>query len=128
MLARCSAVEQLAEACARLDAGAVARLGQLHPHEQRVLHERKADLVTGRSVYLRNWQTPEAVTESVRLFLEAGFSTDQPCYWGATPLHWAAWFGHGDAARLLLAAGASVHSIARITEGRPLEKKLSTPG
>ncbi len=120
LLARCSAVERLAEACARLDAGAVAQISGLHPQEPRLLHERKADLVAGRSVYLRNFKTPEAVTESVRLFLEAGFSTDQPCYWGATPLHWAAWFGHADAARLLLAAGASVNALARVTEARPL--------
>jgi hypothetical protein len=120
LLARCSGIEQLAEACARVEADAVARLSKQHGHEPRVLHERKADLVVGRSVYLRSWEKPENVTESVRSFLEAGFSTEQPCYWGATPLHWAAWFGHADATRLLLAAGASVQAVARITEGRPL--------
>lgn len=112
--------EQLAEACARLDAEALDALSLRHAGERRALGERKADLVAGRSLYLRSSGTPERVCESLALFLRAGFDVATPCYWGASPLHWAAWLGHADAARLLIAAGAPLGVTDRVTLGTPL--------
>jgi ankyrin repeat protein len=120
LLARCAPAEQLAEACARLDSAAVDALAAQHAGAPRRLQERAADLVVGRSLYLRNFRTPDDVCASIRLFLRAGFDLGAPCYWGATPLHWAAWLGHAQAARLLLEAGAALEARDRVVSGTPL--------
>jgi ankyrin repeat protein len=58
-----------------------------------------AAAATGRMRELRHSVTPETVN---------GYSYD-----GWTPLHLAAFFGHLDAARLLLDEGADVHAVSR---------------
>jgi len=120
LLARCSAAEQLAEACARLDEAAVEELRERYRDAPRRLHERKADLAAGRAMYQRNIGNAGDAGQAVRLFLKAGFAPTQRAYWGAPVLNHAAWFGHAEAVRLLLSAGASVLTTDRVVEGSPL--------
>lgn len=46
--------------------------------------------------------------EAVRLMTSLGWPLDHEGEWGGTPLHWAAWNGRVEMARLLVAAGAPV--------------------
>ena len=52
------------------------------------------------------WAAREGRTEILRLLLDSGGSVDSTDKDGTTPLIAAAYFGHGDAARLLLESGA----------------------
>jgi ankyrin repeat protein len=121
LLSLSSPMDRLAEACARKDVGAVEELSKAYAAEPRVLSEKKADLVAGRSAFLRHLGDPEGVLASVRLFLKAGFDPGARCYWGLTGLQWAAWFGHAGVVDLLLKAGATVQVVkGRAIEGTPI--------
>lgn len=51
--------------------------------------------------------------DDLRRELRKGASVDVYAYDGWTPLHLASFFGHVDAARVLLDAGADVHAVSR---------------
>lgn len=52
-------------------------------------------------------------TDDLRRALKEGGAVQAFAYDGWTPLHLAAFFGHLDAARVLLDAGADVHAVSR---------------
>jgi ankyrin repeat protein len=47
--------------------------------------------------------------DAARLMVSLGWPLTQDGEWGGTPLHWAAWNGHVEMVKLLLAAGAPVN-------------------
>jgi ankyrin repeat protein len=47
--------------------------------------------------------------DAARLMIALGWPLTQEGEWGGTPLHWAAWNGHTEMVRLLIAAGAPVN-------------------
>jgi hypothetical protein len=121
LLALSPPMDQLAEACARLDGDAVDALSHRYASEPRVLSEKKADLIAGRSLFLRHLEKPQGAIETLGLFVKAGFDPGMRTYWDLTPLQWAAWFGHAGAVELLLKAGASVAPVrGRNGDGTPL--------
>lgn len=76
----------------------------------------KAALATEMAA-LAKLELPEAAAlgdaAQVQALLDAGASTDVMSFDGWTPLHLTAFFGHADAARVLLDRGADLEAISR---------------
>ncbi len=97
-----SAADRFLAACAKEDAGAVARSLEEMPGLATTLTTEE------RGVFLVAVQQNRV--ETARLLLEAGFDPqgDEP---KMRPLHWAAWFGHVEMVDLLLQYGPDIEAI-----------------
>jgi len=110
--AEISAVDALIGACLRGDAAAVRETVRSSP-----------DIVSalGRSEFnpaevAARENRPTALT----LLAEIGFDLTRPIQEGATPLHWAAWYGRAEATRVLLRAGANKNAHDQRFDAPPI--------
>lgn len=94
-------VDRLLSACMAVDAPAARAVVAAHP-----------DLVTSLDPSARDalgLALGSGKDEAAKLMIALRWPLDHEGEWGGTPLHWAAWNGRLDMARLLVAAGAPVN-------------------
>ena len=93
--------DEFLAACARGDGKTV-----------RAILKRTPDLCASLTVEERGLihsAASEGKIDAVRVMLKAGWAVEAPGRDGATPLHWACWFGQANIVRLLLSLGAPVN-------------------
>lgn len=93
--------DRFTEACLRNDARSARALYEAH------VDVRDAVPPTHYDVFIRAVETDCA--DSVKALLDLGWSLTDEGTWGGTPLHWSAWHGSVNTARMLVARGAPVN-------------------
>ncbi len=102
--------EQFLSACFTADREEALRLREAHPEILETLTERERYLIVEAAT--------EGFTDTVTTMLDAGFDINfkGTQEWGATPLHWASWYGQTETVLLLLERGADIRALANPPE------------
>ena len=106
-------VDELIGLCFAGDRAGAERLAREDPE--------RAERVRSEFFEALHQAAAEGRAAAVEILLDLGVPIDLPGQMGGTPLHHAAWWGHGDVVALLLARGADLHRRAEPgTGGTPL--------
>ncbi|GAB1343028.1 ankyrin repeat domain-containing protein [Gemmatimonas sp.] len=98
---RLTATDRLLSAC--MTANEVEARGLLSEHPQLIAQLREGDAGCLLDAFANNQES------AVRLMVSLGWPLTPESEWGGTALHWAAWQGQVDLARVLIEAGAPVN-------------------
>ena len=97
-------VDELIGLCFAGDRAGAQRLAAAHPD--------RAERVRTEFAEALHQAAAEGRAAAVEILLELGVPIDRPGEMGGTPLHHAAWWGHGDVVDALLARGADPARVA----------------
>ena len=116
-----SPLRQMMDACVRGDSEAEERILTAHPGMDRQVSVAEAGVMGGRGLYEYHFEKQEGASGAVRTMVDAGFPLTMKAEMGATPLHWACWYGAEDATKNLLDFGAPLEIKDDTVDSTPLQ-------